>query len=324
MTRARSRFIAVFSTLIVLVASGSFFDAHAADLAGSRDHSLVNMRYPEAEIYGYDQKEFEEHRLLIGKVTKQGQPTGSVDLEGKITTIDYWIPKHRSTLEVMRNYEMALAKLGFVESFSCKNEGCGGRAFNLTVVPYCCGFGGNSSDQRYYAAKLDRAEGPAYVSLYVVKNTSVGGETKDRVNVRLVVIETQPMSVGMKVVTADEMRTALQTEGRVAIHSILFAFDSAEIQAQSRPSLDEIGKLLRDQPGLKLLIVGHTDNQGTLDYNLDLSMRRARSVASDVVTQYKIDASRLSGHGVGFLAPIAANTSEEGRGLNRRVELVPR
>jgi len=73
-----------------------------------------------------------------------------------------------------------------------------------------------------------------------------------------------------------------------------------------------------------VLIVGHSDNQGTLDYNLDLSLSRARAVASDLVASYGIEASRLSGHGVGFLAPIAPNASEEGRGRNRRVELVPR
>jgi len=241
MTRAQSGVAAIFLMVITLIASGSGFEARAADVAGSHDHPLVNLRYPEAQIYGYDQKEFEEHRLLLGKVTKKNQPTESLDLEGKVTTIDYWIPKHRSTLEVMRNYETALGDLGFAETFSCKDEECGGRAFNLTVVPYCCGYGGNESGQRYYAAKLDRAEGPVYVSLYAVKNYSVGGETKNRVNVRLVVIELKPMEVGMKVVSADEMRTALKTEGHVAIHSILFAFDSDEIQAESRSSLDEIG-----------------------------------------------------------------------------------
>ncbi|HET6496624.1 MAG TPA: OmpA family protein [Thermoleophilia bacterium] len=327
MAARRSALVMALMAAFGIVTSGWGNAASAADLAGSRDHSLVNVRYPEAEIYGYEQVEFGEHRLLTGEVAKEKEPTVFQDLEGEVTTIDYWVPKERSTLEVMRNYELALADLGFEAIYTCKNEACGGRngrPFNLTVVPYCCGFGGNHADQRYLAGRLDRAEGPVYVSLYVVKNTSEGGPRKDRVNLRLVVVETQPMDVGMKIVKAEEMRDALRTEGRVAIHSILFAFDSADIETKSRPALDEIGKLLRAQGDLKLLIVGHTDNQGALDYNLDLSKRRARSVAKDLVATYGIDAARLSGHGVGFLAPIAPNTSEAGRALNRRVELVPR
>lgn len=325
-SRHVARALALMAALGVWAAAGGDA-ASAADLAGSRDHDLVNVRYPEAEIYGYEQVEFEEYRLLTGPVAKEGEPSGSQDLEGKVTKIDYWVPKERSTLEVMRNYEQALADLGFDPLYTCQDEACGGgsgRPFNLTVVPYCCGFGGNHEDQRYYAGKLDRAEGPVYVSLYVVKNTSEGGPRSNRVNLRLVVVETKPMEVGMKIVKAEEIRDALRTEGRVAIHSIFFAFDSADLEARSRPALDEIAKLLRAQGDLKVLIVGHTDNQGTLDYNLDLSRRRARSVASDLVARYGIDAARLSGHGVGFLAPMAPNTSEAGRALNRRVELVPR
>lgn len=315
------------TTLVFALMACTSLNVHAADAPGSRDHPVVNVRYPEAEIYGYSETEFDEYRLLLGEVPTKGNPTKFQDLEGKITTIDYWVPKHRSTLEVMRNYEIALRDLGFEELFACKNEECGGRngrPFNLTVVPYCCGFGDEYADQRFYAGRLKRAEGDVYVSLYIVKATSVGGPTKNRVNTRLVVIETRPMAVGMKVVTAEEMRTAIEREGRVAIHSILFAFDSDAIQPDSRPALDEIGKLLRGQPSLQVLIVGHTDNQGTLEYNLDLSRRRATSVAKDLAASYGIDPSRLSGHGVGFLAPIAPNTSEEGRARNRRVELVPR
>jgi OmpA-OmpF porin, OOP family len=311
-------------TSLGLAVPGVSIEASAADVAGSRDHPIVNFRYPEAEIYGYQRTEFEEYRLLTGKVSERERPTTYQDVEGEVTTIDYWVPKERSTLEVMRNFEKALGDIGFRALYSCKNEECGGRPFNLTVMAYCCGFGGNHADQRYFAGKLERAEGPVYVSLYIVKNTSAGGDTANRVHSRLVVVETRSMDVGMKIVTADEMRNALRTDGRVAIHSIRFAFDSAEIEAGSRPSLDEIGKLLHGQADLKLLIVGHTDNQGRLDYNLDLSRRRARSVGNDLAATYGIDAARLSGHGVGFLAPIATNSSDAGRALNRRVELVPR
>jgi outer membrane protein OmpA-like peptidoglycan-associated protein len=81
---------------------------------------------------------------------------------------------------------------------------------------------------------------------------------------------------------------------------------------------------LKGAPDLKLLLVGHTDKQETLEHNLDLSRRRARSVANALVSRYAISHSRLQGHGVGFLALVASNDSEDGRALNRRVELVKR
>ena len=73
---------------------------------------------------------------------------------------------------------------------------------------------------------------------------------------------------------------------------------------------------------LKLRVVGHTDDQGKADYNLDLSRRRAASVVRELTSKYGIDPSRLDAFGAGLYAPIASNASEEGRAKNRRVELV--
>lgn len=75
-------------------------------------------------------------------------------------------------------------------------------------------------------------------------------------------------------------------------------------------------------PLLKLHVVGHTDNVGDLDYNLKLSKARAEAVVNELVSKHKIAADRLKAHGVGPLSPVSSNDSEEGRALNRRVELV--
>jgi outer membrane protein OmpA-like peptidoglycan-associated protein len=68
--------------------------------------------------------------------------------------------------------------------------------------------------------------------------------------------------------------------------------------------------------------VGHTDNQGKPDYNLDLSRRRAASVLRELTSKNGIAADRLDSFGCGLYAPVASNESEEGRAKNRRVELV--
>jgi outer membrane protein OmpA-like peptidoglycan-associated protein len=68
--------------------------------------------------------------------------------------------------------------------------------------------------------------------------------------------------------------------------------------------------------------VGHTDNQGRADYNLDLSRRRAASVVRELAGKYGIAPERLDSFGCGLYAPVASNENEDGRAKNRRVELV--
>jgi outer membrane protein OmpA-like peptidoglycan-associated protein len=75
---------------------------------------------------------------------------------------------------------------------------------------------------------------------------------------------------------------------------------------------------------LKLFVVGHTDITGAIAYNRSLSEARARAVVKALVGDYRIDAARLEGYGVGPLVPTAANASADGRAKNRRVELVAR
>ena len=83
-----------------------------------------------------------------------------------------------------------------------------------------------------------------------------------------------------------------------------------------------MAKLLKAEAGLRVFIVGHTDNQGGVDDNLALSRHRAEAVAAALATEYGIDARRLSARGVANFAPLATNADEAGRAKNRRVELV--
>ncbi len=184
-----------------------------------------------------------------------------------------------------------------------------------------------SSNRRVVASLRDgrrgRPEaGDLHVGIYVVKAYSVGGERKDRVYTQVDVIEERPRETGVVVVAAEEMAESLGAEGRVALHGIRFDLDSAEIRPESTPALDEIARLMREEPELALLVVGHTDNQGGFDYNIDLSRRRAAAVAEALVRDHGIDRGRLTPWGVGYAAPMASNASPEGRAMNRRVELV--
>jgi outer membrane protein OmpA-like peptidoglycan-associated protein len=125
-----------------------------------------------------------------------------------------------------------------------------------------------------------------------------------------------------KMVDAAAMAKGLGEKGHIALYGIYFDTDKAVVKPESKPTLDEIAKLLRGQPQLSVVIVGHTDSQGAYDYNMDLSKRRAEAVAAVLSQNYQIAKGRLRTAGVGFLAPVGSNAQENGRALNRRVELV--
>lgn len=147
--------------------------------------------------------------------------------------------------------------------------------------------------------------------------------TGDGNGYRLTIVEKAVMK---QEVVADPKALAgdIREKGRVAVYGIYFDTDSAVIKPESEPTLKAIADMLKAESGLKLYVVGHTDWVGQLDYNMDLSAKRAQSVVDALAAKHGIAAGRLVAKGVGPLAPVSTNTSEEGRKLNRRVELVAR
>jgi outer membrane protein OmpA-like peptidoglycan-associated protein len=125
-------------------------------------------------------------------------------------------------------------------------------------------------------------------------------------------------------VTADAkfMADGISSTGHVAIYGIYFDFNKSDVKPESEPALQEINKLLSNNPNLKVFIVGHTDNVGGVDYNMKLSQARADAVVKALTTKYKVNPQSLKAYGVGQLAPVAPNKTEDGRAKNRRVELV--
>lgn len=103
------------------------------------------------------------------------------------------------------------------------------------------------------------------------------------------------------------------------IEGIEFELDSAIIRDVSKPFLDRAVKVLRDYPDIRIEIVGHTDDQGTPEYNEKLSRERAEAVEKYFVDQ-GIDDARLETRGAGEKEPLTSNATEEGRAKNRRTE----
>jgi len=125
-------------------------------------------------------------------------------------------------------------------------------------------------------------------------------------------------------VAATDIGRELAASGSIALYGIQFDTGSAKLTAESRASVDELAKLMKDDSDLKLLIVGHTDNKGDFTINRNLSEQRAQAVVTDLVTRAGADRTRLSSAGVADLAPLSTNDTEAGRARNRRVEIVKR
>jgi hypothetical protein len=137
----------------------------------------------------------------------------------------------------------------------------------------------------------------------------------------LTIVEKAAMAQEL-VANADAFANGLKATGHIAVEGIYFDTARTELKPESEQAIAEVAKLLKSDAGLKLYVVGHTDNAGALDGNMKLSQGRAQSVVQALVKTHGIAAARLKAYGSGPYAPVASNDSEEGRAKNRRVELV--
>lgn len=101
---------------------------------------------------------------------------------------------------------------------------------------------------------------------------------------------------------------------------ILFASNQAALEGPARANIEELARILKKYEDTNVLIEGHTDSQGSEDYNLELSRRRAQSVANYLAEQ-QVDATRFTLMGYGETQPVASNETPQGRRENRRVEI---
>ncbi len=300
-------------TLVLSLALPAIAVAASDDLADSADHPRIG-RFEGAWITAHEIRDFDAYTLPVGSI--KGKTGPSVALEGRVFRIAYKQDPGPSILEIARNFENRLVERGFEILYKCDAKACGGYDFRygIEVLPVPK-MDVDLSRFRYIAARAPAAEGvpETHVSVLI---SNLGTTTRTQV----IVVEREAMAARM--IDATQMEEGINADGRIALYGIQFDTDSAAIKPSSEPSLSEIAKLMAATPGLKLLVVGHTDNQGSLDYNMDLSRRRAAAVVAALVGTHGIDRARLSSAGVGFLAPVGSNRTEAGRALNRRVELI--
>jgi outer membrane protein OmpA-like peptidoglycan-associated protein len=349
-----------FWTVVFFFSLAGFALANATipstDKKGARDNPLLK-RYEGSFIVAFEHKSFDEFILPLSRLeqlpgdkkdshnNRAYEPKQKQTLEGERTRIVYIMPADRSPLEVVRNYQEEIEAKGGKVLFQCKADECGGDAarsssggggdMSLSMFLYpeeriqdenfsngSCAQTSNISEQRYLAAEMPTEGAHVSVLTFTLHDDLYCKAFDGRTIAAVDIVQTKSREQKMVTVNASEMAKKIESTGSVALYGIHFDFNKADLKPESDATLDQIASLLKDNGSLNLLVVGHTDNVGTFDFNMGLSQRRAAAVVAALTGKYGIGKARLMPVGVSFAAPVASNKSEEGRAKNRRVELV--
>jgi OmpA-OmpF porin, OOP family len=343
--------------LMLMLAVNAFADATipTADKKGSKDNPLLK-RYEGSFIVVYEQQSFGEFTLPLSRLeavpdkrdshnNDYFEPKQKKSLEGAYTRIVYFQPANRSPLEVLRNYQQEIKSGGGKILFECKADECGGDAtrsseggggkMSLAMYLYpadrvkdeafsngSCALTSAISDQRFTSAEMPSVGAHVSILTYTINNNLYCKAFNERTIAIVDIVEEKAREQKMVTVKAEDMAQQIASSGSVALYGIYFDFNKADVKTESTPTLEQIAKLLKSTPRLKVLVVGHTDNVGSFASNMDLSQRRAASVVNVLATKFQIEPTRLAPVGVAFASPVASNKSEDGRAKNRRVALV--
>ncbi len=306
----------MFVFLIICLA-GLPLVAFASDITDSEDHPMIT-RYPGSSIITYVAVDFDEYVLpLSAPSDKTGvQFDKSKELEGKLTRIGYKMANTTSTLKIYRNFTNAFKKAGFKELFACKKEACGkgGKWQSFFVNNQV--WGDNSTARMVTVSKKIKGR-DVYIVLYV-------GDQSNRMTIGLDVIEIQDMENDLIEINAQSLQQKLENEGRVSLYGIKFEVGKAQLLDSSKKAIKDLADVMKKVSTLRVYVVGHTDDTGESKDNLLLSNERAIAVVKQLISQHKIAKERLLAFGAGPYVPVGNNANEEGKALNRRVDIVKR
>jgi OOP family OmpA-OmpF porin len=289
--------IALAAVLLAMPASAQE-EWNQPNIAGAKEHRILKF-YPESSVDDFQVMDFDAVEMVVSADRVKSE-VKTLSVEGKVTKYHSLHKPGTSALAIVRNYENALKKAGFVTLIAGKGDQIPGGPIN--------------ADESLGTFRLDVGGKP---SVYV---TMTAGGDRQRPDSTVTIVEVKAMEQKLEA-NADAWFDEISKSGRVAVYGINFDTGKATITADSAAALEEVRKLAAAHPELRLRIEGHTDNVGAAPANRKLSEARAEAVKSWLVAK-GVKATQLSSAGLGDTKPVGDNSNEPGRAANRRVELV--
>ncbi|PWE32965.1 hypothetical protein DDZ14_07695 [Maritimibacter sp. 55A14] len=293
----------VINLIVIVCATVLSGGALAQDVEGASDHPAFG-RFEGTQITLFEKLDYDSQRILI-----RTDPEEYSNAEGAVTRVVYSVPDGASILQIARSYEEKLTDEGFDVLVSCIDRECG--RGNLTrlretvwrkLLNNKMGILTVAREDGGSALQAQITIAPRWINVNIVESAAFENRMLD----------------------AAAMAESISETGRVALDNIYFDFNEATLTSESADALTEMARLLSDNPDVDVYIVGHTDNTGGYEFNIDLSRRRAQAVVDALVGQHGVNSDRIVPAGVGPLAPVASNLTSDGQAQNRRVELVQR
>lgn len=259
-----------------------------------------------------------------------GQVVPVVTVEGTINRRAWRIATAGLTpLQVMAPLRAQLEAQGYEVVFDCASKSCGGFDFRFAVeVLPGPNMYVNIASYRYLTALRGPADAPVEAvsilvsataaSAYVQVIEALSGQVPAVPRVALPETAAQVPALPQ----GETKLASLLDRGFVILGDLEFATGTSQLSQRRYASLQALADVLQARSDLRVALVGHTDAVGGLSANLAVSRARAQAVRTRLIEDYGIAAARLEADGIGYLAPIASNLTEEGRQRNRRVEAV--
>ncbi len=251
-----------------------------------------------------------------------------------------------SSLQILAPLRDQLVAEGFEVVFECDASDCGGFEFRYAIdaLPEP-EMHVDLGDYRYLSAQRMTSDRPEYVSLLVSRSAGRGFVQFNRIGPPLaddaaLAVSTKPPIEGGSIEPAAEddgasvlvtsmpigddadIVTSLEATGRAVLHDLTFETGSSQLADAAFASLNDLASWLQDHPDSRIVLVGHTDAEGTLSGNINLSRKRAAAVMERLSRAHGVAGDRMQAEGVGYLSPLTSNATDAGRTANRRVEVI--
>ncbi|MEM6739361.1 MAG: OmpA family protein [Pseudomonadota bacterium] len=228
-----------------------------------------------------------------------------------------------TTEQILAPLRDALTEAGYALLLSCEARGCGGFEFRFATdtLPPPEMFV-DLGDYRFLAAQTATEEGTAWVTIMVSRSDALGFVQITDVRPGAATAPRAGLGAVARALGEGDLGAELEAAGRAVLSGLSFETGSAALGDGRFDALEDLATYLDARPEQRIVLVGHTDAQGALSGNIELSRRRAASVRARLIDAYGIDGARIRSEGVGYLAPLVPNATPEGRERNRRVEVI--